>query len=510
MNIYQTASGIYYFRTAIPKDLIDVNSPKELHISLRTSNLNVAQKIVDELKLALKSHYIFLRSNNLRFRRDKSIRSTGNIVSDLIASLKVGNTEVTIKSTAEDQNSFSKLVQLVLSLNQGQLPVPTNAPACAQPLPSTPQENSPLAYDVYLKYREMHAKKSSPITAVTYNTYSPYISVLLKGLSLNAIGRTEVAKIREDVRRLPSSKYHKDFYNNNCTIDDVTADMTLITEGTASNVFSIMSTFFSWCVSCCKIDRNPFSGVVIDSKAQQTSKSNVTRYTSEQLKLLFDGENFKKHGFARSFKYWGPLISLYTGMRVAEVGQLHVADVFINKKGRYFLSINKDTFSEKIKKTVKNDHSVRIVPVSKTLIDLGFDRYLETIKCEGYPILFPDLGINNISLIASSRMSIEFCRYKTKVIKHSDSGKLNFHSLRHTFVAYLQHKQITTSLIQQLVGHAHGTITLDLYGEPIDPSELVGIVDSIDYDINVVPWGDTDKQKASRKSGWRKIKEKLG
>ena len=40
----------------------------------------------------------------------------------------------------------------------------------------------------------------------------------------------------------------------------------------------------------------------------------------------------------------------------------------------------------------------------------------------------------------------------------------NFHSLGHTVVNHLASKQVYQPFIKELVGHSHGTMTMDVYG----------------------------------------------
>ena len=61
-----------------------------------------------------------------------------------------------------------------------------------------------------------------------------------------------------------------------------------------------------------------------------------------------------------------------------------------------------------------------------------------------------------------------FAKYLIKLgIKKK--GK-NFHSFRHTVVNRLTTKQVYEPFIKELIGHSHGSITMDVYGgkKPLD------------------------------------------
>jgi len=77
-------------------------------------------------------------------------------------------------------------------------------------------------------------------------------------------------------------------------------------------------------------------------------------------------------------------------------------------------------------------------------------------------------------------------RWFARYLKHLDIKKkgMNFHSFRHTVVNHLTSKQIYQLLIKELVGHSHGTLTMDIYAgrKPLEVL-LHECVVKIDYEI---------------------------
>ena len=64
--------------------------------------------------------------------------------------------------------------------------------------------------------------------------------------------------------------------------------------------------------------------------------------------------------------YWIPLIGLFTGMRINEICQLRIDDVYKDGKNYVFNIVeSKDT-------QLKSNSSERIIPVHPHLIKLGF------------------------------------------------------------------------------------------------------------------------------------------
>ena len=74
-------------------------------------------------------------------------------------------------------------------------------------------------------------------------------------------------------------------------------------------------------------------------------------------------------------KIWIPLILLFTGARTNEIAQLYVEHIK-EKEGIHLFKIK----DEQEDQSTKNKSSNREVPIHKTLIDLGFLKYVEYQK----------------------------------------------------------------------------------------------------------------------------------
>ena len=68
-----------------------------------------------------------------------------------------------------------------------------------------------------------------------------------------------------------------------------------------------------------------------------------------------------------AWRYWIPLIGIYTGMRLNEICQLYVDDVKYLNRIWYFRLTN-----ERSDQSLKNKQSKRLVPIHPKLIELGF------------------------------------------------------------------------------------------------------------------------------------------
>ena len=80
-------------------------------------------------------------------------------------------------------------------------------------------------------------------------------------------------------------------------------------------------------------------------------------------------------GGAGGAAYWIPIIALYTGMRLEEIGQLLVSDIKC-KNSIWYFDVNSSE-----DKQLKNKSSVRRVPIHYDLIELEFIKYMKEFTC---------------------------------------------------------------------------------------------------------------------------------
>ncbi len=119
------------------------------------------------------------------------------------------------------------------------------------------------------------------------------------------------------------------------------------------------------------IESNPAFGI----KVKGAKKRNKTRlpYTTEDLNLIFSGpvhkDGSRPKGGGGEAAYWLPLIALYGGMRMEEIGQLLTTDLKQEGAVCYF------DVSDEGAKSLKTESSLRRVPVHPVLIDLGLIEY---------------------------------------------------------------------------------------------------------------------------------------
>ena len=115
-------------------------------------------------------------------------------------------------------------------------------------------------------------------------------------------------------------------------------------------------------------------------------------FKPKELERLFAGPEYGT--FAADLLlhdcYWLPLIGLYTGARINELCQLNPQCDIRQEHGVWVFDITETSESDdRVKKSVKNKPSRRLVPIHSRLLDLGLLDYAERRKQAGDKLLFP-------------------------------------------------------------------------------------------------------------------------
>ena len=174
--------------------------------------------------------------------------------------------------------------------------------------------------------------------------------------------------------------------------------------------------------------------------------------------------------------YWLPLLGLFTGARLEEIGQLRVSDVqrkdYPDQDGKmlsgWFLQITEATDALGQDNRIKNAASERLIPLHPELERLGFITYVEKLSDQKGRV-FPDLKANVYGRL-TAKWGEWFGPYLRKVCGITDKRKV-FHSFRHTFKDYIRRARIAEGVQRQLMGHA-GKDVADDYGSGYDLHSL--------------------------------------
>ena len=219
------------------------------------------------------------------------------------------------------------------------------------------------------------------------------------------------------------------------------------------------------------IPSTPASGVTIDVKADP--EEDVQPFDLPALKAIFASPIYtsdeRPEAGAGEAAYWLPLLAMYTGARLNEVGQLRPSDVlkmpYLDQDGEeqevWCIRIVAD---KKDGLKLKNAWSARRVPIHADLIALGFLKFVDAAREAGQTRIFPELRPDKYGTITAN-WSKWFGRYLRGTIKVTDD-RMRFHSFRHAFKDYAREAEIPEDVNDAFTGH-RGQAVARRYGSSL-------------------------------------------
>ena len=276
---------------------------------------------------------------------------------------------------------------------------------------------------------------------------------ILGDCAVDSLTHQDGRKLVETIKKLPANRskcYPKLTLQQLLLLEDAK----LLSYKTILKHVERISSLINWAINQGYTNQNVFRGKLEPIRSQQIIEKH---FTSDEMNLIL-GERLKKESLeqGKPERYWVTMLSAYSGARLNEICQLNVDDIS-KTDGIWLMNINDKTED----KSIKTLSSTRLVPLHAKILKLGFLDYVDQIKNEKQQKLFPNLK-KMAGAGFGTRISHWFARYLKKLgIKKK--GK-NFHSFRHTVVNKLTSQKVYQPFIKELIGHSHGSITLDIYG----------------------------------------------
>ncbi len=221
------------------------------------------------------------------------------------------------------------------------------------------------------------------------------------------------------------------------------------------------------------VQTNPCSDQALDTKKGDAKKRKA--YSLADLKRIFSCGAFAPRpritkGGCGPAAFWLPMLALFAGARLEELGQLLIEDVRRSDGIDYLVGTdlpdgNEQEDDEDVTgqgKSVKTAAGRRRIPIHSELKRLGFLAFVARRRAAGYLRLFPELEYYR------DRCTKNGSRYWARLSdRHvTDRDDKAFHSFRHTFTRMLRNRKVAETIIKALVGHADaGDVTTGYGGD---------------------------------------------
>lgn len=247
---------------------------------------------------------------------------------------------------------------------------------------------------------------------------------------------------------------------------------------TAKGYISRLSTFFAFLEREDIVDKNIARGLLPKEKFKRNRRTRLS-FTTKELQRIFEpnysqiaqerGRTKKApriHGLPTDARFWAPLISLFTGMRISEICQL-TKDEIRQIDGVWCIGVTwfleEDEIEDEtddVERSLKTEAAERFIPIAGELLKIGLLELHGRTPGDPQQRIFGHLTPNKQGYLAEP-VSRWFARH---LDHHGITSKRKvFHSFRHTFRDALRNAKVDRDVVLR-IGGWHSSETSDLYG----------------------------------------------
>lgn len=244
---------------------------------------------------------------------------------------------------------------------------------------------------------------------------------------------------------------------------------------TATNYLNNLSALFNWAVEEGHVEKNPARALKVT--APPGSGKSRLPFSTDQLTRIFNAPLYasaEDNREIRAGRFWVPLVSLWTGMRLNECVQLRTDDIAV-LDGVDVILIRVD---EEGDKRLKTNASERFVPIHSELKKVGFLTYVAKMKRAGEMRLFPELPKGKHGYY-SDPFQKWFSRFLVGI--GAKTPKTSFHSFRHCYRDALREADISPERVRALGGWTSKGGAEEIYGAGHRASTLSKEIEKVRY-----------------------------
>lgn len=349
-------------------------------------------------------------------------------------------------------------------------PVPPTAPPAVAP--AKPKGTLARAIEKYIRDKEPHWRASSRQDIPPQLWF--FADILGRERPIDELDRDALRKYLDTMTRLPAHRRqprHRGKSIKQLLALDV-PEGERYSAKTLETRFTNVRSFIGWAEVEGLIDRaSPLNKILTVPGGKVARKSTKRAYTDEELARLFHSPDYAKDRHSKPWQFWMPILGLFTGARIEELAQLHLADIR-QEGGVWVFDLN-----DLDEKEIKTAAGRRLVPIHPFLIkDLRLVEYVEDLRGRGFKRLFPTLK-HDAKGKYSHAVSKWFTRYRRACDVGAKEGasELDFHSFRRTMITFCKHNGIDRHKVKELVGHEAGEFddVTSIYEERFPPAILL-------------------------------------
>lgn len=474
--LHRAPSGVWHYRQRLPRDLAAVLKQQAIKRSLHTYDLRSAQRAAFNLSGRYALFFAAVRQGQSMSGKhwdDDAVAAMMRNINEAapggVSTWKVngpGGWSVETTTGTREDHEQAREVAKELFKNRAELAQAAPVSSPVEPKPRGPSISelvkvpikAGVAAEAFLKSIAPGKDKQGQATGTLLKTHSikatavnGFVSHFGARNPLDAVGRYQIG----------------------AWVDALRASG--LATPTIVNKLSYLGGFLAWAAArdhypAFKKEENPAKGHVVYPKSEKRKRRAMgfKSYTIEQVQTLYTPEALTRLSEAAR---WGALIGLYTGARVAEVGQLALVD-FTTIDGVPCLTITGDGEGQ----SIKNDDSGRKIPIHPDLLALGLMERVETLRKAGEKRLFPGVKMDGVNG-AGNWLSKAFSKHIERAqFPKLAKGRYGFHSLRKTAVETMKAAKVPLEWRCAYVGHDLEEEHVEAYSGDYGPGQMLEAV----------------------------------
>lgn len=362
--------GLFYFRQVVPPDLRRFFAFKQISRSTGTSRRGEAVALA--LQYGASVGLLFER---LRQMAKNKKPDAGQFDYTFKLDFEKDGTFKSILVDAQpgEEEAVRRLIPQILQVAQsgqsGKSAIPADAPRLRAEV------------DKYIEEFSNGGTWSPSTVLDVRGDFDQFIAVL-GDVPVASLGHDELNRLKDVVLALPANM-DKLAQTRNKTVGEVLAlGLPPQSPNTVKKKWTRLTSFFDWLVGKGLIDLNYARGKKPKAKAKSYEKFN-----RDDLSKLFESDEYRTGPFSTAFQYWLPVLGLYTGARIEELAQLHLADIRQDTETLTWAIEITEVIDEgdgaTTSKNLKNTLSMRTCPLHTAVTALGFPEYISDLKSKG-------------------------------------------------------------------------------------------------------------------------------
>lgn len=343
---------------------------------------------------------------------------------------------------------------------------PRPQPSHQLPVPTAPDKPKRKVSDLIREYSE--EKKQHGWTERSERTIMERLGSLVElmgDVDLGAIDNDFAFEFRKKLLAKPKKKQSTEAKKS--------GKMENISNGTAINIIADITAMFNYAKRRGWVAENCFVGM--SPKDRTPTHKKRQPFTKDELALLF-GAGFVDACKDIPWRFWVPVLGLFTGARLDEIAQARVDDVR-EIDGVWCLVV--ESSDEKSVKTVSGNRSIPLHPF--LIQDLKFPGFVDEMRAKGEVELFP--GLKRVQGRKGHYVTKWFGEYRDAL---GIPKTRTFHSLRKNFSKCLAMNDVPANMIKRLDGHSLANdVTEHHYIQDIPVTKLAEYIKKLDFGLDL-------------------------